>query len=113
LVDLGDVVTQMGVGRWDVGIKDELIAFVGLRERSGEASRDIDAARKIVDRSARCPASSTPPGRLRIVRARWLVSSMPPAGSMIARREMAGLWWCTPLGVGFGQLLKRWLQRFR
>jgi N-acyl-D-aspartate/D-glutamate deacylase len=42
--------TALGICRWDLGVKDGRIAFVRLGDRSGEASRVIDAAGKIEDR---------------------------------------------------------------
>jgi dihydropyrimidinase len=48
IISGGDVVTPLGVGRWDVGVKQGRIAIVGLENRSSEAARVIDAAGKIM-----------------------------------------------------------------
>ena len=44
----GEVVTPQGVGHWTVGIKDELIVYVGIDDPTMQAGRVLDAKGKIV-----------------------------------------------------------------
>ena len=44
----GDVVAPHGTGRWNVGVKDGKIAFVGLEDQAVKASKVIDASGKLV-----------------------------------------------------------------
>jgi dihydropyrimidinase len=44
----GDVVAPHGTGRWNVGVKDGKIAFVGLEDQAVKASKVIDATGKLV-----------------------------------------------------------------
>src|SRR5277367_6662020 len=77
----GEVVTPMGVGRWDVGVKDGRVASVALEDRSSEAARVFNAemptAGSLVVR-ARRPALSTPPVRSWIAPARRPGASTSP-----------------------------------
>jgi cytosine/adenosine deaminase-related metal-dependent hydrolase len=44
----GDVVAPHGTGRWNVGVKDGKIAFVGVEDHAVKASKVIDATGKLV-----------------------------------------------------------------